>query len=42
VAAVRENKPVALDGAEGKKSVEIIEAVYRSAKSHSPVTLPLK
>ena len=41
VAAVRENKPVLLDGAEGKKSVEIIEAAYRSAKSHSPVKLPL-
>jgi len=38
---VRGNKPVVLDGAEGKKSVEIIEAAYRSAKSHSPVKLPL-
>jgi len=41
VEAVRENKPVALDGVEGKKSVEIIEAAYRSAKSRSPVKLPL-
>ena len=41
VEAVRENKPVALDGAEGKKSVEIIEAAYRSAKSNSPIKLPL-
>jgi predicted dehydrogenase len=39
--AVRDNKPVDIDGSEGKKSVEIIEAVYRSAKEHKPVTLPL-
>ena len=41
VNALREDKPVDIDGAEGKKAVEIIEAAYRSAKSHSPVALPL-
>ncbi|MCL2381056.1 MAG: Gfo/Idh/MocA family oxidoreductase [Treponema sp.] len=41
VESVREDKPVVLDGVEGKKSVEIIEAAYRSAKSRTPVTLPL-
>ena len=39
--AVREGKPVDIEGAEGRKSVEIIEAAYRSAKSHSPIKLPL-
>ena len=42
VNALREDKPVDIDGAEGRRSVEIIEAAYRSAKSHSPVALPLK
>ena len=42
VNAVREDKPLDIDGCEGRKSVEIIEAIYRSAKGHKPVTLPLK
>ena len=42
VNAVREDKPLDIDGSEGRKSVEIIEAIYRSAKGHKPVTLPLK
>jgi len=41
VNALRENKPFEVDGVEGKKAVEIIEAVYRSAKTGSPVALPL-
>jgi predicted dehydrogenase len=41
VKALREDSPVDIDGREGRKAVEIIEAVYRSAKSHSPVALPL-
>jgi predicted dehydrogenase len=41
VNSLRDGTPVALDGVEGKKSVEIIEATYRSAKSGSPVALPL-
>ena len=30
-----------VSGAEGRKSVEIIEAAYRSARTNSPVSLPL-
>ena len=41
VNALREDKPVDIDGAEGRKSVEIIEAIYRSAKNHCPIALPL-
>ena len=40
--SLRENKPVDIDGEEGRKAVEIIEAAYRSAKAHKPVELPLK
>ncbi|HCC38139.1 MAG TPA: oxidoreductase [Treponema sp.] len=42
VKSLRENTPFEIDGVEGRKPVEIIEAVYRSAKSGAPVTLPLK
>jgi predicted dehydrogenase len=41
VNAVRENKTPDIDGHEGKKAVEIIEGIYRSAKEHTPVALPL-
>jgi predicted dehydrogenase len=41
VRAVRENKTPDIDGHEGRKAVEIIEGIYRSAKEHKPVTLPL-
>ena len=41
VNSVLEDKPVDIDGTEGRKAVEIIEAAYRSAKSNSPVKLPL-
>jgi len=39
VKSLREDKPIDIDGTEGKKSVEIIEAIYRSAKSRSPIKL---
>jgi predicted dehydrogenase len=42
VNSLRENKPVNIEGAEGRKAVEIIEAAYRSVKSRSPVKLPLE
>jgi predicted dehydrogenase len=42
VQALREDRPPDIDGVEGRKAVEIIEAIYRSAKNHAPVTLPLK
>ncbi|HIC89384.1 MAG TPA: Gfo/Idh/MocA family oxidoreductase, partial [Anaerolineae bacterium] len=41
VAAIREDRPPAVDGAEGRKAVEIIIGIYRSARSGQPVTLPL-
>jgi predicted dehydrogenase len=41
VDSLRDNRQPDIDGAEGKKSVEIIEAIYRSAKSRVPVALPL-
>jgi len=41
VNSLREDKAADIEGAEGRKSVEIIEAAYRSAKSHGPVALPL-
>ncbi|MDR2160217.1 MAG: Gfo/Idh/MocA family oxidoreductase [Treponema sp.] len=42
VQALREDQPPDIDGVEGRKAVEIIEAIYRSAKSRAPVALPLK
>ncbi|MDR1319633.1 MAG: Gfo/Idh/MocA family oxidoreductase, partial [Treponema sp.] len=42
LAALREGRSPDIDGAEGRKAVEIIEAVYRSAKIRAPVGLPLK
>lgn len=41
ITALREAKPVALDGQEARKSLEIILAIYRSAKTGEPVQLPL-
>jgi predicted dehydrogenase len=39
VAALREDRPFGIEGPEGKKAVEIIEAIYRSAKNRVPVLL---
>jgi predicted dehydrogenase len=39
VTALREDRPVDIDGSEGRKAVEIIESIYRSAKQHAPVQL---
>jgi predicted dehydrogenase len=41
VTALKENRPVDIDGNEGRKAVEIIEGIYQSAKTHAPVSLPL-
>lgn len=41
VNALMENKAIDIDGAEALKAVEIIEAIYRSAKSGQKVSLPL-
>jgi predicted dehydrogenase len=40
--ALRENRPVNIDGSEGQKSVELIQAIYLSAQNGgAPVQLPL-
>ena len=39
--AIDEERPPSVEGREGRKSVEIIRAIYRSAQSGQAVTLPL-
>jgi len=39
--AVKKNRAPAVDGREGRRSVEIILAIYKAAESGKPVTLPL-
>ncbi len=39
VDAIRENRPHALDGREGRKAVAFVNAIYSSAKSGAPVKL---
>ena len=41
IAAIKENRQPAIDGAEGRKSVEIILAIYHSSNSGTRVSLPL-
>jgi predicted dehydrogenase len=40
VDAVRNGRPPVCDGAEGRRSVEVVEAVYRSAREKRPIDLP--
>ena len=42
VEAVKKNRPPAVDGHEGRRSVEIILGVYKAAETGKPVKLPLK
>jgi predicted dehydrogenase len=42
VEAVRKNRPPAIDGHEGRRSVEIILGVYKAAETGKTVALPLK
>ena len=43
IAAIRDGRPAAVDGHEGRKSVEIIQAIYKSALAGgAKVTLPLE
>lgn len=42
VKAIRTGNPPAIDGAEGRRAVEIILAIYQSASTGKPVDLPLK
>ncbi|MFL5606144.1 MAG: Gfo/Idh/MocA family protein [Gemmatimonadaceae bacterium] len=39
VAAVRGRRPPRCDGAEGRRSVALIEAIYQSAEAHAPVVI---
>jgi predicted dehydrogenase len=41
IEAIRTGRPPAILGKEARRSVEIVRAIYRSAASHAPVTLPL-
>jgi predicted dehydrogenase len=41
-AAVRDGRPPAVPGEEGRKAVEIVLGIYRSAETGRPVTLPLE
>lgn len=38
-AAIREDRVPVIDGTEGRRSVELIEAIYKSAKSGQPIQL---
>ena len=40
--AIDEGRPAAIDGREGRKAVEIIRAIYRSAETGRAVSLPLE
>jgi len=40
--AIRENRDPVVDGAAGRKAVELVLAVYRSAEKGEPVMLPLQ
>jgi UDP-N-acetyl-2-amino-2-deoxyglucuronate dehydrogenase len=42
VEAIRERRRPAVDGLEGRRSVELVEAIYRSARENAPVSLPSK
>lgn len=42
VEAVKKSRPPAIDGHEGRRSVEIILGVYKAAETGRPVKLPLK
>ncbi len=41
VTAIREGRAPAVDGRAGRQSVEFVEAVYRSARTNSTITLPM-
>ena len=41
IEAVQTGRPPRVDGAEARKSVEIIRAIYQSAQEGRPISLPL-
>jgi len=42
IEAVREGRPAAVDGREGRKALEIVRAIYRSARTGEVVSFPLE
>lgn len=42
LAAVKDNKKPLIDAGEGRKTVEIFTAIYRSQRDNSPISFPLK
>ncbi len=42
VSALAEGRSPLIDGAEGRRSVELVEAIYRSARTGAPVDLPVQ
>lgn len=40
--AIREGRPPAIDGEAGRRALELVLAIYKSAKEGKPVQLPLK
>lgn len=40
--AIQEKRPPLVDGIEGRKSVELFTAIYRSQAAHAPIPFPLK
>jgi predicted dehydrogenase len=42
VEAIRKGRPAAIDGHEGRRSVEIILAIYKAAETGRAVRLPLQ
>jgi predicted dehydrogenase len=41
VAALRDGAPLVCDGREGRKSLELLTAIYRAAQTGQSVSLPL-
>jgi UDP-N-acetyl-2-amino-2-deoxyglucuronate dehydrogenase len=41
IAGIRENRPFFIEGAEARKAVSLVRAIYESAESGSPVTIPV-
>jgi len=41
IEAIKKNRPPAIDGHEGRRSIEIILAIYKAAETGRAVKLPL-
>jgi predicted dehydrogenase len=42
VAAVQENRPPAIDGKEGRRTLEVMRALYQSSVRNEIISLPIK